>query len=253
MKRRDAGAKGGKEKEPAGKQIIPDEVVDISRLTPHPRNYKKHTDYQLQHIAESLRQNGYYKNIIVARDYTILAGHGVVTAAKTIGWKQVPVKRVNLDPNDPRALKIVTGDNEIGRFAESDDRLLTEILRDISRNDETGLIGTGYDEEKLAALVMVTRSESEILNFDAAAEWVGMPEFVPGVGDQFILTVQCVSAKAREEAAAKLGIETASRVMKNGKIWTGWYPSKEKNDLASLAWKEKEEAGKAREKKRAAS
>jgi hypothetical protein len=222
----------------AAKKILPDEVVDIGRLKPHPRNYRKHPEHQLRHIAESLRQNGYYRNIIVARDYTILGGHGVVEAARSIGWRRVPVKRVGIGPDDPRALKIVTGDNELGRFAESDDRLLSELLRDILRDDPLGLVGTGYDEEQLAALVMVTRPESEILDFDAAAEWVGMPDFVPGAGDKFILTVQCASAEARREAAAKLGLEGGWREMKNGKIWTGWYPSREKNDLASLAWKE---------------
>lgn len=214
------------------------EVVDASTLKPHPRNYKQHPEEQLRHIGEMLKEVGFFKNVVTAKDGTLLAGHGVVEAAKQVGLGHaVPIRRLDLEPNDPRALKVLAADNELGRFAESDDRALTMILKDILQNDPKGLVGTGYDEENLAALVMVTRPESEIRNFDAAAEWVGMPEFVSGAGDQFILTVQCQSAKDREEAAAKLGVKNV-RVMKQDKIWTGWYPDRERNDLSSLEWKD---------------
>lgn len=243
-RKRSSGAKSGNTtKQRAAPDAAPAplaydvEVVAIGDLRPHPRNYKKHPEAQLEHIAESLRAHDFYKNVVVARDGTILAGHGVVEAAKKIGRTHVPVRRLGVGPDDPTALKVIAADNELGRFAESDDRALTEMLRSIAEEAPGGLFGTGYDEQMLAALVMVTRPESEIRNFDAATEWIGMPEFEPVTKRQFILTVQCLSEKAREEAAAKLGL-TNPRKMQQDKIWTGWYPEAEaeRNDLSSLEW-----------------
>ncbi len=55
-------------------------VVPIAELKPHPRNYKKHPADQLAHLEASLKQYGQFRNVVVARDSTILAGHGVVAA-----------------------------------------------------------------------------------------------------------------------------------------------------------------------------
>lgn len=70
------------------------ELVALSKLKPHPRNYRKHPADQLAHIKASIKQHGFYRNVVVAKDDTILAGHGVVQAAKEMKVKQVPVFRV---------------------------------------------------------------------------------------------------------------------------------------------------------------
>ena len=61
------------------------EMTPVSDLKPHPRNYKDHPDDQLEHIIESIKSTGFYRNIVIAQDGTILAGHGVVAAAKKMG------------------------------------------------------------------------------------------------------------------------------------------------------------------------
>jgi ParB-like chromosome segregation protein Spo0J len=96
--------------------------VPIGDLKPHPRNYQKHPADQLKHIQASIAAHGYYRNIVVARDNTILAGHGVVEASRAMGKKRVPVVRLDVAPDDPRALKVLTSDNEISNLAEVDDR-----------------------------------------------------------------------------------------------------------------------------------
>ena len=212
------------------------EVVDIEALRPHPRNYRSHPKEQLDHIAESLRRHGFYRNIVVAEDGTILAGHGVVEAARLIGIKKVPVFRLPLRLDDPSALKVLAGDNELTRFADNDDRAMSTLLADIMNNDVGGLLGTGYDEHALSALLMITRPASEILDFDAANEWVGMPEFEP-IGDQVILTLQFETTALRDEVVAKLGLGVTQK-MKQGKVWSGWYPPRPKEDLSSLEWKD---------------
>jgi hypothetical protein len=211
----------------AGGVALPVEVVRRALLRPHPRNYRTHPPDQLEHIVESLRQNYFYRNVVVARDGTILAGHGVVEAAAQLGLDEVPVVRLDLDPEDPKALKVLAGDNGIGHLAEEDDRALTELLREIKEIDADGLLGTGYDELMLANLVMVTRPESEIRDFNAAAHWVGMPEYQEGEKTVKIV----VSFRNAEDRAAflrKLDVEAGPTIK------SIWWPPKPKDDLASL-------------------
>lgn len=107
------------------------EMAALADLRPHPRNYHVHPEQELEHLAESLREHGVYRNVVVARDNTILAGHGVVAAARRVGLDSLPVVRLDLAPNDPRALKVVIRDNEIGRLAEVDDVGLAHLLESL--------------------------------------------------------------------------------------------------------------------------
>jgi hypothetical protein len=221
--------------EPAQAEV---EWVRADTLKPHPRNYQTHPDDQLAHIAESLASHGFYRNIVVAREGTILAGHGVVLAAIKTGREQVPVMRLDLSPDEPRALKVLTSDNEIGNLAEVDDRALTELLKGIMNDDDVGLLGTGFDEKQLAALAMVTRPAAEILDNDEAAQWVGMPDHEPGTKALYA-TVSFLTAKARESFLKKLGIKPESvRNYGAGGHMSMWWPPRKRNDMKSLRFEQ---------------
>jgi hypothetical protein len=140
------------------------------------------------------------------------------------------VRRLALDPLEPTALKLLAGDNEIGHLAEIDDRALSELLKAIKDQDTTGLLGTGYDDAMLANLVMVTRPASEIADFDAAAEWVGMPEYDEG-SEVLTLTVRFHDEAAR---TAFLGIIQAETIDKRNAAWSLWWPNAPRDDLASV-------------------
>src|SRR5262245_29411635 len=90
---------------------LPLEIVPLADLRPHPRNYQDHPDDQLAHLRSSLQTHGWYKNVVVADDNTILAGHGIIKAALQLGVTHAPVRRLPLTPDHPDALKLVVGDN----------------------------------------------------------------------------------------------------------------------------------------------
>jgi hypothetical protein len=144
--------------------------VRTDSLKDHPRNYRKHPEDQLAHIVASIKAYGFVKNVIIGNGDTILAGHGVVQAAKKMGQINIPVIRLDLDAEDPRAMKIVASDNEIAKLAEVDDRALTEMLKEIMASDPVNLEGSGFNAEQLAALAFVTRPEGEIKDKNAANE-----------------------------------------------------------------------------------
>lgn len=206
------------------------EIVAASSLKPHPRNYRSHPDDQLLHIGESLKLHGFYRNVVITRDGTILAGHGVVEAAKRVGIADIPVFRLDLDPDDPKAIKVVVGDNELGRFAENNDRMLTELLKEIADVDPAGLLGTGYDEKQLAALLLVTRPATEIRNLDEAAEWVGMPEY-----DEGSAQIKLVVTFKTEEDRKRFVDDHDLRVDKiAGLTWSTRWPWTEREDVAGI-------------------
>ncbi len=210
--------------------IYPVEMTDVERLKPHPRNYRGHPENQIAHIIASLKEHGFYRNVVLARDGTILAGHGVVLAAKRIGLSRLPAIWLPLDPDDVRALKVLATDNELGRFAEDDDRLLSDLLREIRDDDPMALFGTGYDDTMLAALVMNTRPASEIADIDEASEWAGMPEYETEK-DRHRLVLCFDSNEDKEKLIKKLRL-TISK--KTGMTATAWWPPRDRADLAAV-------------------
>lgn len=207
--------------------------VPVDSLRPHPRNYRDHPEDQLAHIVRSLQLHGFYRNVVVARDGTILAGHGVVLAARSLGLEFVPAIRLDVDPEDTRALQVLAGDNEISNLGVVDDRQLTELLRDLAAEDWDDLLGTGFDQQQLAALALVTRPRAELADFDAAAEWVGLPAFDAPPDDHSIrVTVRFLTVEARDEFVEHCGISQWTRQERD--IWTAWVPHKPMDDRVSV-------------------
>ncbi len=210
--------------------------VRIADLKPHPRNYRSHPADQIEQIQQSIREHGFYRNIVTARDGTILAGHGVVLAAEQMGLTEVPVIRLSIGPDHPKALKLLAADNELGLRAEIDDRALSEILFEIKEQDVDGLLGTGYDDQMLANLLFISRPANEIADMDEAAQWVGMPAFESygGTKSEFMVIIRCETQEAREELFERLGLVDGAVVkkMQNGP-WSGRYPPREEDDVRS--------------------
>lgn len=150
--------------------LHPTELADLASLKPHPRNYREHPEAQKAHLVASLQEHGVYRNVVVAQDGTILAGHGVVESAREAGLTEVPVVRLPFLPDDPRALKVLVADNEVTRLALSDDRLLADLLREMRDADLASLLGTGWDDLSLAVLL------GEGVT-DPSEAWAGLPEF----------------------------------------------------------------------------
>lgn len=205
-------------------------VVDIATLKPHPRNYREHPEDQLEHIAESIRNHEVYRPVVVASDFTILAGHGVVKASMKLGLKELPVVRLPIAPDSPAALKLLAGDNEIGSLAQVNDRVLTELLKEVQQQDPDGLLGSGFDEKMLANLLFVTRPESEVKDLNEAAHWAGMPEYDEG-GTPIKIVITFLNEADRKQFAQehKLTIDKIA-----GLTWSTRWPFTEREDASSV-------------------
>jgi hypothetical protein len=207
------------------------EEMPLAHLKEHPRNYQQHPDDELDQIIASIQEHGIYRNFVVAKDNTILAGHGVVRALKKMGYTTGPGIRVPYMPDDRRALKLLIGDNEIRHLAERDDRLLTELLRSLADADD--LLGTGYDEMMLANLAFVTRPSDEIADMDAASHWVGMPEYDMDDASRIAVIVNFVNDEDKQEFCRILGLEF-SRIGRTGPTKSVWWPRRAEEDMQSV-------------------
>jgi ParB family chromosome partitioning protein len=200
-------------------------TMKVAELKDHPQNYRKHPDDQLAHLVQSIKDYGIYRNVIVANDGTILSGHGVVAAARKMEMSHVPVLQLSLAPDDVRALKLLTADNEISNLGEVDDKKLSELLKEVLDSDGS-LLGTGYNEIMLSGLLhLVSPMGAERVGYEEHSE--GLPDYEMGVlPPKLTLSFRTVADKI---AFGKL-IEQDLTINTRGL----WWPARESDDLDSL-------------------
>jgi len=97
--------------------------IPIASLRPWARNARTHSRKQIRQLAESIRAFGFTNPVLVDSDNTILAGHGRVEAAKSLGMTAAPcVLLEHMTSEQKRAY--VIADNKLALNAGWDDQLL---------------------------------------------------------------------------------------------------------------------------------
>jgi DNA modification methylase len=95
------------------------EQCPIEALKPSPRNPKTHSKKQIHQIAASMREFGFNVPILADSGGEVIAGHGRLEAAKLLGFKSVPVIRIeHLTEEQKRAFMIA--DNKLALNAAWD-------------------------------------------------------------------------------------------------------------------------------------
>ena len=65
-------------------------VVPIDQVRPHPRNPRTHTKKQIRQIAASIRAVGFAAPVLIDENKILIAGHGRLDAAKSLGMSSIP-------------------------------------------------------------------------------------------------------------------------------------------------------------------
>ena len=149
------------------------EQIPLDDLVPHPRNPRSHGEEQVPHLVTRLREDGWYANVVLANDRrTILKGHGMVKAARVWGKEETaPCHVKDYAPDSREALKLMVGDNEVGRLAEDDEKQLATLLNELC--DENELLGTGYDQAALEELCAELQAAEALNDFPEYDENLG--------------------------------------------------------------------------------
>ena len=151
-------------------------------IQPDRKNANKGTERGRYMVEASLRETGAGRSILLDKDGRIIAGNKTFEAASDIGLpvrvvetdgtELVAVKRTDLDLDDDTgtARKLAYYDNRTSSVGLAWD--VEQILADVNAGlDLSGL----WFEQELNGLLGTLAQEGE--EFDAAAEWKGMPEF----------------------------------------------------------------------------
>ena len=124
--------------------------VAIADLSAWPQNYRAHPEHQVERIAKSLATNGQRKAVVVqASTMRIIAGHGVVMAAQSLGWDSIRCDVWDVE-SDEQAAAYLVDDNELSRLAEDDEAVLAGLLLALKETDFPPL---AYDESELNTLL----------------------------------------------------------------------------------------------------
>lgn len=110
------------------------EYIPIEDIKPYENNAKLHPQEQIQQIKNSILEFGFDDPIAVWKDNVIIEGHGRLIAAQELGYKEIPVIRLdNLTDEQRRAYTLVH--NKLTMNSGFDIEMLNIELGGIDRID----------------------------------------------------------------------------------------------------------------------
>ena len=128
------------------------QYVPIMELREFPNNPRR-GDVDL--LVESLGYHGQYRPIVANRRTSeVLAGWHTLKAARKLGWQNIAVTWVDVDPIT--AKRIVLADNRLTDLANYDDTALLDLLMMLE-----SLEGTGFNHDDLIKLESIVTGELE--------------------------------------------------------------------------------------------
>jgi site-specific DNA-methyltransferase (adenine-specific) len=149
------------------------EMRPVASLTAHPANYRGHPPEQIEVLRRSIRAHGLQKPVVIKADGTMLAGHGLVEAARLEGYNQVPVHVYT----GKHADAFLVADNVSAQLAVDDEPALAALLKRLAADDE--LAASGYTKDDLGSLITrlgIADAQAREETFDVAAALEAAPE-----------------------------------------------------------------------------
>jgi DNA modification methylase len=125
----------------------------VGSLKPYPRNARTHPKRQLEQIANSIREFGFTNPILVDPEGAIIAGHGRLLAAKSLGLTEVPTITLS-GLSEPQKQALRLADNKIALNAGWDLELLKLELSELSVIDvDIDLSLTGFSTGEIDVIL----------------------------------------------------------------------------------------------------
>jgi ParB-like chromosome segregation protein Spo0J len=151
-------------------------VRRLAELKPHPRNARRHSAEQIAQLAGVMRRFGWTNPALIDEDDFIIAGHGRVQAAQTLGLVEGPTITIaGLTDHEKRELMLA--DNRIGLNASWNVETLRAELVQL-RGDGTDLEALGFQRAEIDKLL-------------PAADEIAVEEIdVSTVADRFWISVR---------------------------------------------------------------
>src|SRR5690348_981410 len=138
-------------------------------------NPRTHSQKQINQIANAIRRFGFTNPILIDDSGGIIAGHGRLEAAKSIGLDQVPTVRLSA-MSEAEIRAYVIADNKLAENAGWDRNLLGIELQYLSELDaDFDVTITGFDLAEIDILIDELSSANEDDPADQLIEPVSAP------------------------------------------------------------------------------
>jgi ParB-like chromosome segregation protein Spo0J len=125
----------------------------IDRLIPYARNSRTHSPEQVAQIAASIREFGFTNPVLIDEQGGVIAGHGRIMAAQSLGLEQVPCLTLE-GLSDTQKRAYVIADNKLAENAGWNQDLLAAEMQALI-DDGYDPVHTGFDEREIDALLDV--------------------------------------------------------------------------------------------------
>jgi len=135
-----------------------------SKLVPDPDNLRKHSDRNIEAIADSLRLSGQQKPIVITPEGMVVAGNGFLQAAKRLGWDEVDCVVTTLTGAKLRAFSLM--DNRTSDLSEFNGVDLVAAIKVLESESDISPHMLGFNDVEVRQLVRL--AEAKLLG--AAAE-----------------------------------------------------------------------------------
>jgi DNA modification methylase len=123
----------------------------VGDLVPYARNARTHSEAQVAQIAASIREWGWTIPVLIDEDGMLIAGHGRVMAARTLGITEVPVM-VARGWTEAQKRAYILADNKLALNAGWDVEMLRVELTDL-RDMGADLELVGFDDDELGVIL----------------------------------------------------------------------------------------------------
>jgi ParB-like nuclease domain len=150
-------------------------LVPILELRPNPRNPNKHSEDQVNRLMAALRRDGQTRPLLARKANSMLiAGHGVHTAARRLGWEHISVVFLDVEQRD--ADRIMLSDDRLAALSELDQRRVADLLQEVADGD---LMATGYSVEEAAKVLQSSEiTDLEVYEIETSTVtddfWIGV-------------------------------------------------------------------------------
>lgn len=140
--------------------------VSVDAVQFDPSNARKHDKKNLDAIKGSLAKFGQVEPLVVQKSSgVVVGGNGRLAAMKSLGWKEVDIVEVDLDPTQATALALAL--NRTAELAEWDSDVLTNALKSLQAADfDIGEIGFDDDFLKIEPVEGLTDPDDVPENVD---------------------------------------------------------------------------------------
>ena len=143
-----------------------EQMVDVNALRLNERNPNSHSKDQIKVLAKIIKEFGFRHPIIVSTlSDKIVAGHGRLEAAKSLGMTEVPVDFQDFK-DDGEELAVLINDNAIAEWAELDLGQINLMLPEIGPIDIELLGLKDFEVEVLDKPIKDTSAELDLDGFD---------------------------------------------------------------------------------------